>query len=86
MTLFLHSAQVFADAVSHLVIDKFSQLTDKFTSSHSRRKVLAGVVMTTGIIFIIKYILNTPLFYGFIEEELTSVFFSGFIKLFNTCG
>lgn len=40
--------QVLADAVSHLVVDKFSELTDNFTSPHARRKVLAGVVMTTG--------------------------------------
>uniref|UniRef100_A0A3Q3ABK1 Adenosine deaminase RNA specific B1a n=1 Tax=Kryptolebias marmoratus TaxID=37003 RepID=A0A3Q3ABK1_KRYMA len=44
----LHLPQVLADAVSHLVIDKFSELTDKFTSPHARRKVLSGVVMTTG--------------------------------------
>ncbi|XP_037552315.1 double-stranded RNA-specific editase 1-like isoform X2 [Nematolebias whitei] len=44
----LHLPQVLADAVSRLVIDKFSKLTDKFTSPHARRKVLAGVVMTTG--------------------------------------
>lgn len=42
-------SQVLADAVSHLVVDKFSELTDNFTSPHARRKVLAGVVMTTGI-------------------------------------
>ncbi|KAI2660859.1 Double-stranded RNA-specific editase 1 [Labeo rohita] len=29
-------------------VDKFSELTDNFTSPHARRKVLAGVVMTTG--------------------------------------
>lgn len=40
--------QVLADAVSRLVVDKFSELTDNFTSPHARRKVLAGVVMTTG--------------------------------------
>ncbi|KAM6893533.1 double-stranded RNA-specific editase 1-like [Xenentodon cancila] len=44
----LHLPQVLADAVSRLVIDKFSELTDNFTSPHARRKVLAGVVMTTG--------------------------------------
>ncbi|CAG06647.1 unnamed protein product, partial [Tetraodon nigroviridis] len=44
----LHLPQVLADAVSHLVVDKFSELTDNFTSPHARRKVLAGVVMTTG--------------------------------------
>ncbi|XP_066509990.1 double-stranded RNA-specific editase 1-like [Hoplias malabaricus] len=45
----LHLPQVLADAVSRLVVDKFSELTDNFTSPHARRKVLAGVVMTTGI-------------------------------------
>ncbi|NP_001027924.1 double-stranded RNA-specific editase 1a [Takifugu rubripes] len=44
----LHLPQVLADAVSHLVVDKFSELTDNFTSPHARRKVLAGVVKTTG--------------------------------------
>ncbi|XP_047433040.1 double-stranded RNA-specific editase 1-like [Mugil cephalus] len=44
----LHLPQVLADAVSRLVIDKFSELTDNFSSPHARRKVLAGVVMTTG--------------------------------------
>ncbi|KAK6292704.1 hypothetical protein J4Q44_G00372890 [Coregonus suidteri] len=44
----LHLPQVLADAVSRLVVDKFSELTDNFTSPHARRKVLAGVVMTTG--------------------------------------
>ncbi|XP_044158638.1 double-stranded RNA-specific editase 1 isoform X1 [Bufo gargarizans] len=45
----LHLPQVLADAVARLVIEKFSELTDNFTSPHARRKVLAGVVMTTGI-------------------------------------
>lgn len=40
--------QVLADAVSRLVVDRFSELTDNFASPHARRKVLAGVVMTTG--------------------------------------
>ncbi|XP_069031334.1 double-stranded RNA-specific editase 1-like [Embiotoca jacksoni] len=44
----LHLPQVLANAVSRLVIEKFSELTDNFTSPHARRKVLAGVVMTTG--------------------------------------
>uniref|UniRef100_A0A671SDH5 Double-stranded RNA-specific editase 1-like n=1 Tax=Sinocyclocheilus anshuiensis TaxID=1608454 RepID=A0A671SDH5_9TELE len=44
----LHLPQVLADAVSRLVVEKFSELTDNFTSPHARRKVLAGVVMTTG--------------------------------------
>uniref|UniRef100_A0A665TJ35 Double-stranded RNA-specific editase 1-like n=2 Tax=Echeneis naucrates TaxID=173247 RepID=A0A665TJ35_ECHNA len=44
----LHLPQVLADAVSRLVVDKFSELTGNFTSPHARRKVLAGVVMTTG--------------------------------------
>lgn len=44
----LHLPQVLADAVARLVVDKFSDLTDNFTSPHARRKVLAGVVMTAG--------------------------------------
>ncbi|KAM4864348.1 double-stranded RNA-specific editase 1 isoform X5 [Urocitellus parryii] len=44
----LHLPQVLADAVSRLVLGKFSDLTDNFSSPHARRKVLAGVVMTTG--------------------------------------
>uniref|UniRef100_A0A8C9QIZ4 Adenosine deaminase RNA specific B1 n=1 Tax=Spermophilus dauricus TaxID=99837 RepID=A0A8C9QIZ4_SPEDA len=45
----LHLPQVLADAVSRLVLGKFSDLTDNFSSPHARRKVLAGVVMTTGV-------------------------------------
>ncbi|XP_078259709.1 double-stranded RNA-specific editase 1 isoform X2 [Rhinoraja longicauda] len=44
----LHLPQVLADAVARLVVDKFSELTDNFASPHARRKVLAGIVMTTG--------------------------------------
>uniref|UniRef100_A0A669EDJ6 Adenosine deaminase RNA specific B1a n=1 Tax=Oreochromis niloticus TaxID=8128 RepID=A0A669EDJ6_ORENI len=44
----LHQPQVLADAVSHLIIDKFSKLTDNFRAPHAQRKVLAGVVMTAG--------------------------------------
>nr|XP_012635489.1 double-stranded RNA-specific editase 1 [Microcebus murinus] len=44
----LHLPQVLADAVSRLVLGKFGDLTDNFSSPHARRKVLAGVVMTTG--------------------------------------
>ncbi|XP_043931921.1 double-stranded RNA-specific editase 1 isoform X3 [Protopterus annectens] len=44
----LHLPQVLADSVARLVIDKFGDLTDNFTSPHARRKVLAGIVMTTG--------------------------------------
>uniref|UniRef100_A0A8D0PZP6 Adenosine deaminase RNA specific B1 n=1 Tax=Sus scrofa TaxID=9823 RepID=A0A8D0PZP6_PIG len=44
----LHLPQVLADAVARLVLDKFGDLTDNFASPHARRKVLAGVVMTTG--------------------------------------
>uniref|UniRef100_U3KFW5 Adenosine deaminase RNA specific B1 n=1 Tax=Ficedula albicollis TaxID=59894 RepID=U3KFW5_FICAL len=44
----LHLPQVLADAVARLVVDKFSDLTENFSSPHARRKVLAGVVMTTG--------------------------------------
>uniref|UniRef100_A0A8C4PZH1 Adenosine deaminase RNA specific B1 n=1 Tax=Eptatretus burgeri TaxID=7764 RepID=A0A8C4PZH1_EPTBU len=42
----LHLPQVLADAVSRLVLDRFGELTDNFTSAHARRKVLAGIVMT----------------------------------------
>lgn len=41
-------SQVLADAVARLVLDKFGDLTDNFSSPHARRKVLAGIVMTTG--------------------------------------
>ncbi|XP_028428076.1 double-stranded RNA-specific editase 1-like isoform X1 [Perca flavescens] len=44
----LHLPQVLADAVSRLVVEKFSKLTEDFTAPHAQRKVLAGVVMTTG--------------------------------------
>ncbi|KAK2856677.1 hypothetical protein Q5P01_005412 [Channa striata] len=44
----LHVPQILADAISRLVIGKFSELTDNFMSPHARQKVLAGVVMTTG--------------------------------------
>ncbi|XP_024120986.1 double-stranded RNA-specific editase 1 isoform X3 [Oryzias melastigma] len=44
----LHLPQVLADAVSRLVLQKFSQLLDNFTSPLAQRKALAGVVMTTG--------------------------------------
>ncbi len=40
--------QVLADRVAKLVQTKFSDLTNGFTSPYARRKVLAGVVMTTG--------------------------------------
>lgn len=39
--------QVLADHVAKLVQNKFSELTNGFTSPYARRKVLAGVVMTT---------------------------------------
>ncbi|XP_036622964.1 double-stranded RNA-specific editase 1 [Trichosurus vulpecula] len=44
----LHLPQVLADSVARLIVEKFSDLTDNFTSPHARRKVLSGVVMTTG--------------------------------------
>ncbi|KAM7133503.1 double-stranded RNA-specific editase 1 isoform 2-T4 [Molossus nigricans] len=44
----LHLPQVLADAVARLVLDKFGDLTENFSSPHARRKVLAGIVMTTG--------------------------------------
>ncbi|CAH1774043.1 unnamed protein product [Owenia fusiformis] len=43
----LHLPQVLADKVADLVIQKFSELTDNMSSSYARRKVLAGIVMTT---------------------------------------
>ena len=43
----LQAPQALADHVSKLVLAKFSELTDQFTSPYARRKVLAGVVMTT---------------------------------------
>ncbi|XP_077993395.1 double-stranded RNA-specific editase 1-like isoform X2 [Glandiceps talaboti] len=45
----LHTPQVLADQVHKLVLTKFGELTDNFTSPYARRKVLAGVVMTRGI-------------------------------------
>ncbi|XP_051872127.1 double-stranded RNA-specific editase B2 [Pristis pectinata] len=44
-----HLPQEFADAVFHLVTEKFKELTDNLTSSHARHKVLAGIVMTRGL-------------------------------------
>jgi len=40
--------QALADHISQLVLHKFGELTDNFTSIYARRKVLAGIVMTTG--------------------------------------
>ncbi|CAL1539601.1 unnamed protein product [Lymnaea stagnalis] len=40
--------QVLADHVAQLVFNKFGELTDNFTTPYARRKVLAGIVMTTG--------------------------------------
>ncbi|XP_055361709.1 double-stranded RNA-specific editase 1-like isoform X2 [Betta splendens] len=45
----LHLPQILSEVVSRLVIDKFRELTDNFTSPHAQRKVLAGVVMTTDV-------------------------------------
>jgi len=36
-----------ADNIASLVLDKFSEITDQLTSEYARRKVLAGVVMTS---------------------------------------
>ena len=41
--------QELADLVAKLVLAKFGELTDNFTSQLARRKVLAGIVMTTGM-------------------------------------
>ena len=43
----LHLPQALADRVAKLVQTKFSELTDNLTSPYARRKVLAGIVMTT---------------------------------------
>lgn len=40
--------QELADLVSRLVLEKFSELTNGFTTPQARRKVLAGMVMTCG--------------------------------------
>lgn len=40
--------QVLADNVYKLIMEKFRELTDGFSSPHARRKVLAGFVMTVG--------------------------------------
>ena len=40
-------SQALADHVSKLILSKFSDLTDGFTSPYARRKVLSGIVMTT---------------------------------------
>ncbi|XP_019632107.1 PREDICTED: LOW QUALITY PROTEIN: double-stranded RNA-specific editase 1-like [Branchiostoma belcheri] len=44
----IHQTQALADHISRLILDKFSELTNGFTSPHARRKVLAGMVMTKG--------------------------------------
>lgn len=49
--------QVLADAVARLVLDKFGDLTDNFSSPHARRKVLAGIVMTTGKMLVLRFTL-----------------------------
>ncbi|BFZ22670.1 hypothetical protein BsWGS_25709 [Bradybaena similaris] len=40
--------QMLADHIAQMVFNKFGELTDNFSSSYARRKVLAGIVMTTG--------------------------------------
>ena len=40
-------SQALADHVSKLILQKFNDLTDGFTSPYARRKVLSGIVMTT---------------------------------------
>ncbi|XP_072034654.1 double-stranded RNA-specific editase 1-like [Amphiura filiformis] len=44
----LHEPQLLADLVHKLVLSKFGELTNGFTSPNARRKVLAGIVMTKG--------------------------------------
>ncbi|XP_051467901.1 double-stranded RNA-specific editase B2 isoform X3 [Apus apus] len=44
-----HLPQDFADSVYQMVAQKFQELTDNFTSMHSRHKTLAGIVMTKGL-------------------------------------
>ncbi|XP_062956684.1 double-stranded RNA-specific editase B2 [Cynocephalus volans] len=41
--------QEFADSMSHLVTQKFRELTIGLTSMHARHKALAGIVMTKGL-------------------------------------
>ncbi|XP_030055135.1 double-stranded RNA-specific editase B2 [Microcaecilia unicolor] len=41
--------QDFADTIYQLVMQKFQELTDNFTSIHARHKVLAAIVMTRGL-------------------------------------
>ena len=40
--------QLFAEAVFHLVREKYAELTHWGSTSHARHKGLAGVVMTQG--------------------------------------
>ncbi|CAG5118829.1 unnamed protein product [Candidula unifasciata] len=40
--------QILADHIAQLVFNKFGELTENFSSAYARRKVLAGIVMTTG--------------------------------------
>ncbi|CAI9725040.1 double-stranded RNA-specific editase 1 isoform X2 [Octopus vulgaris] len=42
------SSKVLADIIAKVVHEKFADLTDNYSSQYSRRKVLAGIVMTTG--------------------------------------
>uniref|UniRef100_A0A3P8V7U3 Adenosine deaminase RNA specific B1a n=1 Tax=Cynoglossus semilaevis TaxID=244447 RepID=A0A3P8V7U3_CYNSE len=44
----LHPPQALADTIYRLVNDKFNKLSQKLTSQNCQRKVLAGVVMSTG--------------------------------------
>ncbi|XP_077993625.1 double-stranded RNA-specific editase 1-like [Glandiceps talaboti] len=41
-------AQKMADRIQTLIYTKFSQITENFTSPYSKRRVLAGIVMTMG--------------------------------------
>jgi len=40
-------SQALADRIAKLVLQRFSELTDNFVSPNARRKVLAGIVMTS---------------------------------------
>ncbi|KYO46909.1 double-stranded RNA-specific editase 1 [Alligator mississippiensis] len=44
-----HLPQDFADSIYQMVTQKFQEVTDNFTSMHSRHKTLAGIVMTRGL-------------------------------------
>jgi double stranded RNA-specific editase B len=51
-----------ANMISKLVLEKFSDLTNEFTTQYAKRKVLAGIVMTNDndiTVILLKVALNT---------------------------